>query len=61
MRITLDDHEVREALLKAAADKTSHAIAMPSIEDGESWFDVTTPNGDVEDIETVSFTINVVA
>ncbi len=57
MIVTLTDDEVREALLKAAQDKTQHVLG-----DGEVdclWFDIIANGSEkVEDIEMVQCSID---
>ena len=56
MIVTLTDDEVREALLKAAAEKTQHVLGEGNIDN--LYFDVVACGKDVEDIEQVQCSID---
>lgn len=56
MQITLNDDEVREALKTALENKLDNIFG--SLEADSCYFKVTTSKGEVEDLETVEFTVN---
>ncbi|MFL0802409.1 MAG: hypothetical protein K6L81_01740 [Agarilytica sp.] len=56
MIITLTDDEVRDALLKAASEKTQHVLGNGQVDN--LYFDVVAGGKDVEDIEQVQCSID---
>ena len=56
MYITLTDEEVRGALLAAAIDKTQSVLGESDIDN--TYFEVTTSEGEIEDIEQVKFVVD---
>jgi hypothetical protein len=56
MIVTLTDDEVREALRKAAAEKTNYVLGEGDIDN--LYFDVIACGKDVEDIEQVQCSID---
>ena len=56
MYVTLTDTEVREALLAAAIDKTQSVLGKSDIDN--TYFEITSSEGEVEDIEQVKFVVD---
>ena len=57
MRVTLTDDEVREALLNAVSEKLQHNFG--DLDPDRSWIDVTASGKEVEDLEEVTFTCEI--
>jgi hypothetical protein len=54
MKITLNDQEIREALIKAVNEKTS--CIMGVAEDNNCWFTATDTNGEeIDDLGFIEF------
>jgi len=54
MKVTLTDDEVRQILREALYKKMDFNCSKPTEEN--TWFDVTDANGEVQDLEEVTFT-----
>ena len=55
MIVKLDTDEVKAALMKAIEEKTSYIFGQ--VDEDWCWFNVSNPNGQIEDIETVEFSV----
>jgi len=57
MELKLNDDEVRYALIKALQQKVNDSLGTFDVSEG--WFEVKSPDGEVEDIESVEFCVRV--